>query len=788
MKQTKKILWFTILTAFCIFASLFTACTDPVGPDIELQQVQAPVADPDSGEVETGTPVELASPTDGALIRYTTDGVTEPTGTTGTAYTGPITINENITIKAIAVKEGMIDSDVVTFVYTVRAANQVARPTVNPGAGEVDINTPVALATTTADAIIHFTIDGTNPTTASDVFDDGDPIIINQAMTIKAFAVKDGYTDSTMLEAAYTVRSPNQVAMPSASPEGGEVAAGTSVTLSTTTADAIIHYTTDGIDPTTASDVFHDGDSIIINQAMTIKAIAVKTGYTDSNIMTAVYTVEASQPSFIDTLAYDGITTAQWYDDWGTKGYLIEGEHAIPAPDIVIRDLPAGSYLRVVFQGLDDEWPGVPLLTLSNIRGNGGKININLIETGEISNGRGEAFIAVNQIKTFSDENPAVGWSNWNNLGYDHGDPSATRMMARPGSAWQYQYLEIEIWVPASTTVNHTAFQDLIILSEELLESVEAHDGINSAAELFVTQSVWNAFNAAITTSKNATIATQVQINAAAIALLNARKIFAAEIQSVDKTALLETIVSANALLNSVNIGDPGSAAGLYATQDNYDIFEQAIADAQAVADNATATSTAVSNALTALGLARTAFAATLLEAGFSKNNYQHDSQLDLTIPEWATWEGTTGFFIRHTTIFDDIVALDSNAYFRVEFEHIGDDWPQTVSFNNGTYTFTENYLRISRYTGPAANIMLEGLGPVTGGRGEAFIPVSVIKDFLINNGHDGWLFYALHYGPSLNVPNSTITHPQPYFAEGAHPSLVFDDDILKLEVWVPID
>lgn len=60
--------------------------------------------------------VTLACATDGASIYYTTDGST-PTSES-TAYSSKITISATTTIKAIAVKSSMTDSDVATQAYT----------------------------------------------------------------------------------------------------------------------------------------------------------------------------------------------------------------------------------------------------------------------------------------------------------------------------------------------------------------------------------------------------------------------------------------------------------------------------------------------------------------------------------------------------------------------------------------------------------------------------------------------------------------------------------------------
>ncbi|WP_198159890.1 chitobiase/beta-hexosaminidase C-terminal domain-containing protein, partial [Brevibacillus parabrevis] len=139
--------------------------------------------------------------------------------------------------------------------------------------------TTVALSTNTAGATIHYTTDGNAPTGSSPVY--STPIPINSAMTIKAIAVKADMTDSTVMSESYTIMP--QVEQPTANPTGGAVAAGTTVALSTNTAGATIHYTTDGNAPTGSSHVY--STPISVNSAITIKAIAVKVGMTDSTVM-----------------------------------------------------------------------------------------------------------------------------------------------------------------------------------------------------------------------------------------------------------------------------------------------------------------------------------------------------------------------------------------------------------------------------------------------------------------------------------------------------------------------
>jgi len=83
--------------------------------------VATPTANPAEGAVLKGTEVTLATATEGAEIWYTTNNsAPAKNGTGSTKYTAKITINEAITIKAIAVKDGWNDSEILTAAYTLR--------------------------------------------------------------------------------------------------------------------------------------------------------------------------------------------------------------------------------------------------------------------------------------------------------------------------------------------------------------------------------------------------------------------------------------------------------------------------------------------------------------------------------------------------------------------------------------------------------------------------------------------------------------------------------------------
>lgn len=79
-----------------------------------------------------------------------------------------------------------------------------ATPVADPAAGAVDEGTQVTLTCDTPNAIILYTLDGTEPTFSSQR-SDGTPITISAAVTIKAIAIAEGKNKSATLTAAYTI-------------------------------------------------------------------------------------------------------------------------------------------------------------------------------------------------------------------------------------------------------------------------------------------------------------------------------------------------------------------------------------------------------------------------------------------------------------------------------------------------------------------------------------------------------------------------------------------------------
>ena len=97
----------------------------------------------------------------------------------------------------------------ISITYTVGEVKPTLEaPTFSHEDGE--FTSPFALTITAEnDATIYYTLDGNDPTTESNVY--SAPIEISETTTVKAYAVADGYNDSSIATATYTYVDPNAV-------------------------------------------------------------------------------------------------------------------------------------------------------------------------------------------------------------------------------------------------------------------------------------------------------------------------------------------------------------------------------------------------------------------------------------------------------------------------------------------------------------------------------------------------------------------------------------------------
>jgi len=179
----------------------------------------------------------------------------------------------------------MTNSGVASVTYTIQ--QQVATPTFSPSGGTYTGSVTVTISDATSGATIHYTTDGSTPTTSSAVYTGA--LTFTQTTTLKAMAAASGMTNSAAASATYTIQQ-QQVATPTFSPAGGTYTGTVTVAISDATSGATIHYTTDGSTPTTSSAVY--AGALTFTQTTTLKAMAAASGMTNSGVASATYTIQ----------------------------------------------------------------------------------------------------------------------------------------------------------------------------------------------------------------------------------------------------------------------------------------------------------------------------------------------------------------------------------------------------------------------------------------------------------------------------------------------------------------
>lgn len=144
------------------------------------------------------------------------------------------------TITATGAPNDNYNGTYATYTITVEAKPVVAAPTFTPAAGYYNSVQNVTIACETADADIYYTTDGTVPSAESTKYIEAIPV--GENMTIKAIAVKEGYTNSEVVEAEYVIDLPVQIAAPTFMPGSGHYTEAKEVAIACATPGALISY------------------------------------------------------------------------------------------------------------------------------------------------------------------------------------------------------------------------------------------------------------------------------------------------------------------------------------------------------------------------------------------------------------------------------------------------------------------------------------------------------------------------------------------------------------------
>lgn len=249
--------------------------------------VATPTFAPSPGVYYDPVSVMLSSATSGATILWKTGG-SDPGEFDGNVYYDtPIAVSTDTTVRAIA-KNGSTISDVSGGLY--RITGHVASPVLNPATGTYHADQAVSMSVSTSGADVYYTLDGTEPSLTNGYLYTA-PVSVTATTTIKAIGVLADWETSSAVTEIYTL----QAADPAASVDTGTYNQAQSVTLTTMPPDASIYYSLDGTTPSAAAGTLYSA-AVPIDRTRTLKAVAVRTGWPDSGVVTWTYTMKPATP------------------------------------------------------------------------------------------------------------------------------------------------------------------------------------------------------------------------------------------------------------------------------------------------------------------------------------------------------------------------------------------------------------------------------------------------------------------------------------------------------------
>jgi hypothetical protein len=216
-------------------------------------------ATPRGGSYGPAQSVTLScTPSSGATcgaIHYTTDG-SDPT-TSSPAYSGPITVSTNTTLKFMALDNLGRASAVVTEMYVIDSTAPTT--TASPASGSYDTALNVTLTcsdgTGSGCQATYYTMDGSTPTRDSSEY--SSPIRVDRPLTLKFFSV-DQHNSEAVRSETYAFTADVAPPTTTANPPAGVYPSAQNVTLTCNDgADGVgcdaTYYTTNGSTPTTSS-------------------------------------------------------------------------------------------------------------------------------------------------------------------------------------------------------------------------------------------------------------------------------------------------------------------------------------------------------------------------------------------------------------------------------------------------------------------------------------------------------------------------------------------------------
>jgi hypothetical protein len=215
---------------------------------------------------------------------------------------------ENCTVRAIAVKEGFINSEIGKYKVDWLAVADVTIELVN---------LQVEMKTETEGAVIRYTVDGTEPTEKSVIYKN--PLSLADSTIVKAFAMKENLNNSQITTFIVDLK-----AVTCADPIFR--VSGKQLVIETSTVDAVIYYTLDETVPTKEQGIKYEGPLTLTRNCI-VKAVVTRNGYRNSNVKEYDFSpFTVSDPTFV----VNGTTLTITCETEGATIYYAIGENVKP--------------------------------------------------------------------------------------------------------------------------------------------------------------------------------------------------------------------------------------------------------------------------------------------------------------------------------------------------------------------------------------------------------------------------------------------------------------------------
>lgn len=170
-------------------------------------------------------------------------------------------------------------------------------------------STTVTITSLIEGATIHYTVDGTEPTSASPVY--SDDLVFTQACVVKAIVSATGYNDSEVASAEVVIKS--KLSIPTISVTRN--ADNSVITLAGAVEGTSIYFNFTGSDDATISQVYVDTIPVVLTEPATVYAFVSGGDYINSDLVSEYVGINSltAETIRLDTLAHFDANPTDWF-------------------------------------------------------------------------------------------------------------------------------------------------------------------------------------------------------------------------------------------------------------------------------------------------------------------------------------------------------------------------------------------------------------------------------------------------------------------------------------------